>query len=102
MQVIISTRHGEIAEPTKEKITQKVEKLGRFDDRLQSIDVTVDLKKADEPIIEVRVVTPPKHEFVASCTSTDMFGALDSAVSKLEHQIKKHKEKNQEHGKSGD
>jgi len=100
MQINISTRHGDLSEVTKEKITQKVEKLKRFFERLTSIDVTVDLSKADEPNIEVVVHPELRDEFVASYRSGDMFGALDQIVSKLEQQIKKHKEKLQERGKN--
>jgi len=100
MQVNIATRHGEIGDAAKEKIVQKVEKLLRFFDRLTSIDVTVDLEKADEPNIEVAIKSERRNEFVASYKSNDMFGSLDQVVSKLEQQIKKHKEKLQERGKN--
>jgi len=100
MQINISTRHGEISDATKEKITQKVEKLKRFFDRLTSIDVTVDLDKADEPNIEVAVRPEKRDDFVASYQSNDLFGAVDQVVAKLEQQIKKHKEKLKERGKN--
>ena len=100
MQVNISTRHGDISDVTKEKITQKVERLQRFFDRLTSIDVTVDLGKSDEPSIEVAVKSEKRDDFVASYRSDDMFGSLDQVVSKLEQQIKKHKEKLRERGKN--
>ena len=100
MQINISTRHGDISDATKEKITQKVEKVQRFFERLTSIDVTVDLSKADEPKIEV-VVRPEKRDsIIAGYQSNDMFGSLDQIISKLEQQIKKHKEKLQERGKN--
>lgn len=100
MQINISTRHGDISNATKEKITQKVEKLQRFFDGLTSIDVTVNLDKADEPGIEVAIRTKKRNDFVASYQSNDMFGSLDQVISKLEQQIKKHKEKLQERGKN--
>ena len=100
MQINISTRHGDISDATKEKIVQKVEKLKRFFDRLTSIDVTVNLEKADEPSIEIAVQSEKRHDFVASYKSSDMFGSVDQIVSKLEQQIKKHKEKLQERGKN--
>ena len=100
MQINIATRHGEIGDAAKEKIVQKVEKLLRFFDRLTSIDVTVDLEKADEPNMEVAIKSERRNEFVASYKSNDMFGSLDQVVSKLEQQIKKHKEKLQERGKN--
>ena len=100
MQINISTRHGDISDATKEKMRQKVEKLQRFFDRLTSIDVTVDLAKADEPDIEIAVRSEKRDDFIASYQSSDMFGSVDQVVSKLEQQIKKHKEKLQERGKN--
>ena len=100
MQINISTRHGDISDATKEKISQKVEKLQRFFDRLTSLDVTVNLDKPDEPSIEVAVRSEKREDFVASYQSSDMFGAVDQVVAKLEQQIKKHKEKLKERGKN--
>ena len=101
MQVRISTRRGELSQATQEKISKKVEKLQRFFDRITSIDVTVDLTKADEPTIEVLVSTEHKNDFVAKDSSKNMFGSLDTIVAKLEQQIKKYKEKIQEHNRPG-
>ena len=100
MQINISTRRGDLNETTKEKIKQKIEKIKRFFDRLTSVDVTVDLSKSDEPIIEVIVKSEQRDDFVASYQSNDMFGAIDQIVAKLEQQIKKHKEKLKERGKN--
>ena len=100
MQTTISTRHGAISDATKEKIAQKLEKLSRFFERLTSVDVTVDLSKADEPNIEIAVKSELRNDFIASYQSNDMFGAVDQIVAKLEQQIKKHKEKLQERGKN--
>ncbi len=101
MQIRISTRHGEISVATQEKIRQKVEKLQRFFERLMSIDVTVDLEKADEPNIEVLVTAEHKQDFVANHRSDDMFGSVDKVIAKLEQQIKKYKEKIQDHNRAG-
>jgi putative sigma-54 modulation protein len=100
MQINISTRHGDLSDASKEKITQKVEKIQRFFDRLTSVDVTVDLSKADEPNIEVVVKSERRDDFVASYQSNDMFGSLDQIVTKLEQQIKKHKERLHERGRN--
>lgn len=101
MQVRISTRHGEISEATREKIAKKVEKLQRYFERLMSIDVTVDLEKEDEPNIEVIATAEHKNDFVAAHRSKDMFGSLDQVIAKLESQIKKYKEKIQNHNRPG-
>jgi len=101
VQVRISTRRGDLSQATQEKITKKVEKLQRFFERLTSIDVTVDLTKADEPTIEVLVSAEHKNDFIAKDSSKDMFGSLDTIITKLEQQIKKYKEKIQDHNRPG-
>ena len=101
MQVRISTRHGELSAATQDKIRQKVEKLHRYFERLMSIDVTVDLEKADEPDIEIIASAEHKNDFIANHQSKDMFGSVDKVVAKLEQQIKKYKEKIQDHNRAG-
>jgi len=100
MQITISTRHGEINDAVKEKITQKIEKLQRFFGRLTAVDVTVNLDTPDEPSVEVAVKSEKRNDFVASYQSNDLFGSVDHVVAKLEQQIKKHKEKLKERGKN--
>lgn len=97
MQIDISTRHGHISEETQEKIREKVSKVTRFFDRLISLEVIIDLAKADMPQMELKIVAEHKHEFVASHQSNDMFGSLDQVIHKVEQQIKKHKEQVQSH-----
>ena len=100
MLINISTRHGDIGDAAKEKITQKIEKLQRFFERLTSIEVIVDLEKADEPSVEVTVTSEKRNDFNASYQSSDLFGSVDQIVAKLEQQIKKHKEKLKERGRN--
>ena len=100
MLINISTRQGEIGDATKEKITQKFEKLQRFFDRLTSLDVIVNFEKTDEPSVEVTVTSEKRNDFVASYQSDDLFGSVDQVVAKLEQQIKKHKERLKERGRN--
>ena len=97
MQVNVSTRHGSISEPTRDLIISKVDKLNRVFDRLTAIEVTVDLEKASVPKIDLQVSAEHKHNFIASHTSEDMFGSVDQVVHKVEQQLRKYKEKIQDH-----
>lgn len=97
MQINVSTRHGSISEATEAKIISKVEKLGRYFERLTQIEVIVDLERADEPKIDLNVSAEHKHDFVANYRSDDLFGCLDQVIHKVEQQIKKYKEKVQTH-----
>lgn len=97
MQVEISARHGHLSEATKEKITAKMEKLLRLFDRLLSIEVTVDLEHADKPTVDVRISAEHKHDFVATDQADGLLAALDGVTHKLEQQLRKYKEKVQDH-----
>ena len=100
MQVNISTRHGHLSEASQAKITAKVEKLSRFFERLTSIEVTVDLEHSETPQVDLRVSAEHKHDFVSTARSSTLANSLDQAVSKLEQQLKKYKEKIQERSRT--
>lgn len=93
MNIQIQSRHGELSEPTRQKIAEKVIKLGRFIDRIAEIQVMVDLDKETQPVVEVAVVTDHKKDFRAEYSSEDFWGCFDQINDKLEQQIKKFKEK---------
>lgn len=97
MQVTISVRHGELSEATQEKIRGKVEKLLRFFARLTAIAVTVDLERDDQPVVELNVSAEHKHDFVSRHQAGEFWAALDGALDKMEQQIRRYKEKIQEH-----
>ena len=100
MQVSISARHGHLSDATREKITAKVEKLARLFERLQAIEVTVDLEHEQTPTVDVRISAEHKHDFVATEQSANLMAALDGVIHKLEQQLRKYKEKVQERHRS--
>ncbi len=97
MQISISARHGHLSDQTRAKITAKVEKLARLFERLQSIEVTIDLEHEETPRVDILVSATRKHDFVAAESGESLMGALDGAIHKLEHQLRKYKEKVQDH-----
>jgi len=97
MQIQVQARHGSLADATQQRIVEKVVKLGRFIERVSNIDVLVDLDKADEPNVEVVVMTELKKDFRAEYCSGDLWGCLDQTIDKLEQQMRKFKEKMVEH-----
>lgn len=101
MQVNISARHGHLSDATREKITAKVEKLARLFERLLAIEVTVDLEHEQNPSVDVRLSAEHKHDFVATEQSTNLMAALDGVIHKLEQQLRKYKEKVQNHHRPG-
>ncbi len=97
MQVQISARHGHLSDATKEKITAKVERLSRLFERLTSIEVTVDLEHEENPEVDIRVSAEHKHDFRATDRSASLLASLDVVIHKLEQQLRKYKEKVQDH-----
>ncbi len=96
MQVSISVRHGQLAESTQEKLKGKAEKLSRHFDRLTAIEIVVDMQNEQEPAVEILVSAEHKHDFVASDKSGNLISATDAAVQKIEHQLRKYKDKVQQ------
>ena len=97
MQINISVRHGHLSDATRSKITAKVEKLARLFERLSAIEVTIDLEHEQNPSVDIRVSAEHKHDFVAAEQSTSLMATLDGVVHKLEQQLRKYKEKVQDH-----
>ncbi|MDA7951750.1 MAG: ribosome-associated translation inhibitor RaiA [Pirellulaceae bacterium] len=101
MQITISARHGNVSEETQQKITEKVGKLPRYFDKVTGIQVTIDLSKTESPKLELVVSAEHTDEFIASSGGDNVWSALDSAIHKMEQQLKKHKEKVTGHRATG-
>ncbi|MCA9198966.1 MAG: ribosome-associated translation inhibitor RaiA [Planctomycetales bacterium] len=94
-------RHGHLSQGTQDRITAKVSKLSRFYDRITAVNVTVDLKREDAPEVEIRVSAELAEDFVARDSAVNVIGAVESAVQKLEKQLRKHKQKMTDHRNLG-
>jgi putative sigma-54 modulation protein len=97
VQIRISTRHGSVSEETRSKINAKLEKLGRYFERITDIELTIDLERRDEPALDLKVNAEHKHDFVASLRGGELLASLDVVVHKVEQQLRKYKQKIQEH-----
>jgi putative sigma-54 modulation protein len=96
VQIKISVRHGHLSDDTQRVIRDKAEKLLHFFERLTMIEVTVDLKK-DQKWVEFLVQAEHKHDFVAHDSHADLLAAVDLVLDKLEGQLRRYKEKIQDH-----
>ncbi len=96
MQVKISTRHGHLSEETQRFIKEKAEKLLHYFQRLTMIEVTVDLRD-EQSVVEILASAEHKHDFVAREQHREVLSATDAAVAKIEGQLRKYKERIQEH-----
>jgi len=97
VQVRITARHGSLSEGTREKVQSKAERLIRLFERLLAVEITVDLEREEAPSVDIRVSAEHKHDFVATEQADSVLAAVDGAIHKLEQQLRKYKEKVQDH-----
>ena len=100
MQIEISTRHGSLAGDQQAYVRDKAEKLLKYFGRIMSIEVAVDHLKHEHEWqwqVEILVSAEHKHDFVATETAPTPQSAMDKCVHKIEQQLRKYKEKVQEH-----
>lgn len=100
MQIKVSARHGHLPEDIQQHIRDKASKLPHLFPRLMMIEVIVDFQE-DDRIVEFLVSAEHKHDFVATERSKDLFAAVDLCLAKLEGQVRKYKEKIQDHHRRG-
>jgi putative sigma-54 modulation protein len=97
VQIKISVRHGHLNDSTQQIIREKAEKLLHYFDRLTMIAVTVDLNRKEQKWVEFLVQAEHKHDFVAHDSHPDLLAAVDLVLDKLEGQLRRYKEKIQDH-----
>lgn len=96
MQVAITCKHGTISPENQEYITRKAEKLLTFFERVTAIGVTAAFEKA-RVRVEILVDAEHKHNFVAHEEGDELIPTFDVTLHKMEQQIRKYKERIQDH-----
>jgi putative sigma-54 modulation protein len=79
-----------------EYIREKLAKFTKIFERIESIAATVEFRP-ELTKVEVLVNAEHKHDMVARDESSDFQGAVDLAVHKMETQLRRYKERIQEH-----
>jgi len=96
VNIEITTRHGHLEAGQREYLRQKAEKLLKYFGRLMSIEVAAEPRKHDWSV-EVLVSAEHKHDFVARVEADTPEMAMDGCVHKVEQQLRRYKEKVQDH-----
>lgn len=92
MLVTVSSRHMDVTEALKTYAEQKANKLNKYYDRIQEIEVVFDNGK-DTTRVEIIVNAEHKNLFVAHHDDADAYAGIDGCVDKLERQLSDHKKK---------
>jgi putative sigma-54 modulation protein len=97
--ISISGRHVQVTESMKDYAMEKISKIERFSPRLIDVVVTMDIQKLDHRVDIVLRFDNIKVKSHAA--STDMYASIDAAVDKLQNQIRRYKNKIQDHHARG-
>src|SRR4051812_18724426 len=92
MQVKISSKHMELTPAIESYATKKMDKLTRFFDRVQQIDVIIDKAKNG---YTTEIITDVEHHdpFVASSNHEDLYACIDLTLDRAIRQLSDHKSK---------
>jgi putative sigma-54 modulation protein len=90
--VTVSARHMDVTPALKTHAEEKANKLGKYYDLIQEIEVILDAHK-DATRVEMIVHAEHRNTFVAHHDEGDAYVCIDGCVHKLERQITEHKKK---------
>ena len=97
MIVTVASRHMEISPAMKAHAEQKANKLTKYYDRIQEIEVVFDAgkeKTSKEKVwVEIIVHAEHKNMFIAHHDEGDAYACVDACVDNLERQLSDHKKK---------
>jgi len=85
VEVEIAGRHMEVTEPMERHIREHIEKLPRFDDKIQYLTVTLDIDSGS-PVVEI-IAKCHRNDLVAEASGHDMYQSIDEAFAKMRRQI---------------
>ena len=98
MQVNITGHHVEITDSLHNYVESKLERLERHFDNVTNVHVILTVEKQRQKA-EATIHISGADVF-ADAVNSDMYASIDSLIDKLDRQIKKHKEKKQDHHRS--
>jgi putative sigma-54 modulation protein len=92
VNITIEARHMEVTDAIRQYAESKVEKLPKYYDNIQSIEVVIDMD-GGQPSVEIIVQARRKSTFVAHHRDADLYAGIDECVDKVSQQLRRHKDK---------
>lgn len=92
MQINISGKRVTLTEAMEAYAVKKCDRLTRFYDRVQEIDILVN-KPNREFQVDVRARVDRHDPFVGTSTGEDFYACVDSVVDKLTRQLAEYKDR---------
>lgn len=96
MNLSITGHHLEVTPSLRDYVTQKLERITRHFDRVIDVKVFLSVDKLVQKA-EINIHVRGKDIFAES-TDEDLYAAIDSLIDKLDRQVLKYKDKQNDHG----
>jgi putative sigma-54 modulation protein len=91
----VTGRHVLVTEAMKNYAMEKIAKIERFSHRIIDVNVIMDIQKLEHRVDILCWVDNLKIK--SSASSEDMYASMDKAVDKLTEQLRRHKDRVQDH-----
>ncbi|MCP4957297.1 ribosome hibernation promoting factor [Photobacterium aquimaris] len=95
MQINITGHHVDVTDSLREYVSTKFEKLERFFDKINNVQVILNIEKMQQ--IAEATLHINAGEIHAKADSENMYAAIDELTDKLVRQLNKHKDKLNSH-----
>lgn len=92
MQINVTHRHGSIPESMETYTRSKAERLTKYFDRIESIEIVFDHTKSKQ---EVEVIVKVEHssDIVSHASGEDLRSVIDQCMDRAIRQVSDHKSK---------
>ena len=91
MQINITGHHVEVTPALRAYVTEKIQKLIRHSDKVNSINVILKVEKLQQHA--EATVNASGRTIFANETASDMYASIDGLVDKLDRQVRRHKDR---------
>ena len=95
MQINITGHHVEVTPALRAYVTEKMQKLARHFDKVNSINVILNVEKLQQQA-EATVSAAGRTIFAAE-SAMDMYASIDKLVDKLDRQVRRYKDRITDH-----
>ncbi len=91
MQINITGHHVDVTPALRAYTTEKMQKLARHFDQVNSIHVILNVEKLQQQA--EATVNAAGRTLFATQTATDMYASIDGLVDKLDRQVRRYKDR---------
>jgi putative sigma-54 modulation protein len=95
MQIDITGHHVDVTPALRAYVTEKMQKLMRHSDQVVSIRVILNVEKLQQ--LAEATVNERGRTLFASVTASDMYASIDGLVDKLDRQLRRRKDRDNNH-----